>query len=161
MITIRAPVGANNNAIAVDYEFWLEMYLWQPGNGETNATNTNATAGPTETAESYKKKNGLEYPVNVARWGNSSSCRNYQSKTFCVRNVARQTVSTHFVFPSDIELYPRWKWADAVSGQFLLLFDYFTWHDALVHKIMFQPKPHLGISGYDPQGWARSTYNKV
>ena len=24
------------------------------------------------------------------------------------RNVARQTVSTHFVFPSDIELYPRW-----------------------------------------------------
>ena len=24
------------------------------------------------------------------------------------RNVARQTVATHFVFPSDIELYPRW-----------------------------------------------------
>ena len=25
-----------------------------------------------------------------------------------VRNVARQTVSTYFVFPSDIELYPRY-----------------------------------------------------
>jgi len=36
----------------------------------------------------YKKKKGLDYPVNVAR------------------NVARMTASTHFVFPSDIELYP-------------------------------------------------------
>jgi len=37
----------------------------------------------------YKKKLGLVYPVNVAR------------------NVARVTAATHFVFPSDIELYPR------------------------------------------------------
>jgi len=37
---------------------------------------------------SYKKLKKLDYPVNIAR------------------NVARQTVSTHFVFPSDIELYP-------------------------------------------------------
>lgn len=36
----------------------------------------------------YKKKLGLVYPVNVAR------------------NVARVTAATHFVFPSDIELYP-------------------------------------------------------
>jgi len=36
----------------------------------------------------YKKKKGLDYPVNVAR------------------NVARVTASTYFVFPSDIELYP-------------------------------------------------------
>jgi len=50
--------------------------------------NCNGPEGPTVNAESYKKKNGLDYPVNVAR------------------NVARQTVSTHFVFPSDIELYP-------------------------------------------------------
>lgn len=36
----------------------------------------------------YKKKLGLVYPVNVAR------------------NVARVSAATHFVFPSDIELYP-------------------------------------------------------
>jgi len=38
--------------------------------------------------ESYKQQNNLDYPINVAR------------------NVARQNVQTHFVFPSDIELYP-------------------------------------------------------
>ena len=38
--------------------------------------------------ETYRKRLKLDYPVNVAR------------------NVARQTVSTHFVFPSDMELYP-------------------------------------------------------
>lgn len=42
----------------------------------------------TNNVTSYKKKNDLDYPVNVAR------------------NVARETVNTHFVFPSDIELYP-------------------------------------------------------
>jgi len=36
----------------------------------------------------YKKRHALDYPVNVAR------------------NVARVTAATHFVFPSDIELYP-------------------------------------------------------
>ena len=36
----------------------------------------------------YKKKMELDYPVNIAR------------------NVARATAGTHFVFPSDIELYP-------------------------------------------------------
>ena len=35
----------------------------------------------------------------------------YQLSYVCNdRNVARQTVSTHYVFPSDIELYPRWGW---------------------------------------------------
>lgn len=43
--------------------------------------------GLTETV-TYKKKLGLVYPVNVAR------------------NVARESATTHFVFPSDIELYP-------------------------------------------------------
>jgi len=36
----------------------------------------------------YKIRNNLDYPVNVAR------------------NVARETAQTHFVFASDIELYP-------------------------------------------------------
>ncbi|XP_072385037.1 beta-1,4-glucuronyltransferase 1-like [Diabrotica undecimpunctata] len=36
----------------------------------------------------YKQKNNLFYPINVAR------------------NVAKLNVQTHFVFPSDIELYP-------------------------------------------------------
>ena len=36
----------------------------------------------------YKKRLNLDYPVNIAR------------------NVARATAGTHFVFPSDIELYP-------------------------------------------------------
>ena len=77
-----------------------------PGDGEpppmrTNVTETEIT--PTETGN-YKKQNGLDYPVNVARW-------NIVGKTSknvpFVRNIARQTVSTHFVFPSDVELYPR------------------------------------------------------
>lgn len=36
----------------------------------------------------YKSKNNLTYPINVGR------------------NVARETVQTHFIFASDIELYP-------------------------------------------------------
>lgn len=38
--------------------------------------------------KSYKMSSKLEYPVNVAR------------------NVARETATSHFVFPSDIELFP-------------------------------------------------------
>ena len=37
---------------------------------------------------SYKERKGILYPVNVAR------------------NIARESAATHFVFPSDIELYP-------------------------------------------------------
>ena len=44
---------------------------------------------PSRTEATYRHRLGLDYPVNVAR------------------NVARITASTHFVFPSDIELYPR------------------------------------------------------
>lgn len=40
------------------------------------------------TESTYRHRLGLDYPVNVAR------------------NVARLTATTHFVFPSDIELYP-------------------------------------------------------
>jgi beta-1,4-glucuronyltransferase 1 len=39
-------------------------------------------------SESYKRLRDLDYPVNVAR------------------NIARETANTHFIFPSDIELYP-------------------------------------------------------
>ena len=39
--------------------------------------------------DSYKKQENIFYPVNVAR------------------NIARETATTHYVFPSDIELYPR------------------------------------------------------
>ena len=45
---------------------------------------TNSVAGTT-----YRHRLNLDYPVNVAR------------------NVARVTANTHFVFPSDVELYPR------------------------------------------------------
>ena len=41
-----------------------------------------------EDVDTFKKANNLTYPVNVAR------------------NVARVSATTHFVFPSDIELYP-------------------------------------------------------
>ena len=37
---------------------------------------------------SYKESKAILYPVNVAR------------------NIARESSATHFVFPSDIELYP-------------------------------------------------------
>lgn len=39
-------------------------------------------------ADMYKEKHNLTYPINVAR------------------NIARTAAQTHFVFPSDIELYP-------------------------------------------------------
>ena len=74
-------------------------------------------------------------------------------KLLLIRNVARQTVSTHFVLPSDIKLYPRCKRAE--NGQFLLLFQ------NLIHKIVFQPKPHLKLSGYDSKKWPPATKNKV
>ena len=43
---------------------------------------------PAKPFKSYRSTNNLTYPVNVAR------------------NIARQTATSHFVFPSDIELYP-------------------------------------------------------
>lgn len=43
---------------------------------------------PNRTETTYRHRLGLDYPVNVAR------------------NVARLSAATHFVFPSDIELYP-------------------------------------------------------
>ena len=48
---------------------------------------------------SYRKSKHLTYPVNVAR------------------NVARETVMTHFVLPSDVELYP----SQALAEQFLAM----------------------------------------
>ena len=48
---------------------------------------------------SYRKAKHLTYPVNVAR------------------NVARETVMTHFVLPSDVELYP----SQALAEQFLAM----------------------------------------
>ena len=41
-----------------------------------------------EDFQTFKKENNMVYPINVAR------------------NVAREMAQTHFVFPSDIELYP-------------------------------------------------------
>ena len=37
--------------------------------GSTLSTSTSATTMASSPAESYKKQNGLDYPVNVARWG--------------------------------------------------------------------------------------------
>ena len=48
---------------------------------------------------SYRKAKRLTYPVNV------------------LRNVARETVMTHFVLPSDVELYP----SEALADQFLAM----------------------------------------
>ena len=43
---------------------------------------------PTNPFVSYRSMNNLTYPVNVGR------------------NIARQSATSHFVFASDIELYP-------------------------------------------------------
>ena len=43
---------------------------------------------PSKPYASYRSINNLTYPVNVGR------------------NIARQSATSHFVFPSDIELYP-------------------------------------------------------
>ena len=37
----------------------------------------------------YRNASGLDYPVNVGR------------------NIAREAANSHFIFPSDIELYPN------------------------------------------------------
>ena len=42
-----------------------------------------------EGGETFRKANNLTYPINVAR------------------NTARQAATTHYVLPSDIELYPN------------------------------------------------------
>ena len=42
-----------------------------------------------EGRETFRKANNLTYPINVAR------------------NTARQAANTHYVLPSDIELYPN------------------------------------------------------
>lgn len=44
--------------------------------------------------ESYRFKENLSYPINVAR------------------NIARDTAMTHFIFPCDIELYPNPNFID-------------------------------------------------
>ena len=44
---------------------------------------------PTKKFMSYRSLNNLTYPVNVGR------------------NIARQSATSHFVFASDIELYPN------------------------------------------------------
>ena len=61
---------------------WQEVFdqlrTWHPGDGEPNSMRSNATTIATETGTetsphetgSYKRQNGLDYPVNVARWGN-------------------------------------------------------------------------------------------
>lgn len=48
----------------------------------------NSSLGVFDHEASYKAAKSLVYPVNVAR------------------NVAKESANTHFVFPSDIELYP-------------------------------------------------------
>lgn len=63
----------------------------EPSNLPVNCSElekTNITFG--EKLETYKKADKtLTYPVNIAR------------------NIAKETATTHFVFPSDIELYPN------------------------------------------------------
>ena len=54
---------------------------------------------------SYKELKSILYPVNVAR------------------NIARESAATHFVFPSDIELYPR----EAIQLTFLNLGDFWAY----------------------------------
>ena len=96
-------------------------FWWHPGSTTYGSTPVYTTYSSTSTSatsmdspsESYKKQNGLDYPVNVARWGKHfhllivNASLFPSQPLFFTRNVARQTVSTHFVFPSDIELYPR------------------------------------------------------
>ena len=77
-------------------------------NEPNTVANTKASTNPknptsASSTESYRKQKGLDYPVNVARWENQKLSKYH----LFVRNIARQTVSTHFVFASDIELYPR------------------------------------------------------
>ncbi|XP_037093412.1 beta-1,4-glucuronyltransferase 1-like [Pollicipes pollicipes] len=65
---------------------------------------------------SFRKAKRLTYPVNVAR------------------NVARETAMTHFVLPSDVELYPS---AHLVE-QFLAM----VWRN---EKVLCQPRPKVFV----------------
>ena len=55
-----------------------------------------------DNAETFRKAHNLTYPINVAR------------------NVARESATTHFVLPSDIELYPN---PGLISGFLRMLSD--------------------------------------
>lgn len=54
-----------------------------------NCTSLDESVKFGENLRTYRKEQGIPYPVNVAR------------------NIAREMATTHYVFPSDIELYPN------------------------------------------------------
>ena len=60
-----------------------------------------ASSSVLDLSPDYRKSAGLRYPVNVGR------------------NVARQSANTHFVFPSDVELYPTPGINEFFSAPFL------------------------------------------
>ena len=55
-----------NDIILSRISCW-KLQTWHLGNGEL-ASRSNVTTNPQTQTQSYKKQNGLDYPVNLARW---------------------------------------------------------------------------------------------
>ena len=74
--------------------FIFNIYIYLTNNFKDNyisfysQIDCSASSSVLDLSPDYRKSAGLRYPVNVGR------------------NVARQSANTHFVFPSDVELYP-------------------------------------------------------
>ena len=77
-----------------DKMFIFNIYIYLTNNFKDNyisfysQIDCSASSSVLDLRPEYRKSAGLRYPVNVGR------------------NVARQSANTHFVFPSDVELYP-------------------------------------------------------
>ncbi len=72
---------------------------------------------------SFRRKNNLTYPVNVAR------------------NLARTAATTHFVLPSDIELYPN----PGLISAFLNMFDPARQSGVKTRDFLARPNPKVFV----------------
>ena len=76
------------NKITCQTMIIIIIYFHQQQPPNANGMRYPGSEYPTKPFISYRSTNNLTYPVNVGR------------------NIARQSATSHFVFPSDIELYP-------------------------------------------------------
>ena len=143
-------------SVLLTRELFEKLQTWHPGDGEPAAVKSNFTTETTSTSTetetgSYKKQNGLDYPVNVARWGHSSSPCVYgltkiQGYSLC-QECSKTDCFHTFCVPIGYWTLPKVLEKDNSA--------------ALTNQIIFQPKSHLNIFGHDSTKWAPATKNQV
>ena len=137
-------------------ELFEQLQTGPPGDGdgepvaERNNFTTETTSTSTETG-SYKKQNGLDYPVNVARWEHSSSpdvCGWQKIQNYSLRQECSKT-DCFYTFRVPIGYWTLPKVLEKDNSA------------SLTNQIIFQPKSHLNIFGHDSTKWAPATKNQV